>query len=81
MRLKLRFLSRSAAACALLALAPLTAYSQDAPETHGIVVANMDRSVKPGDDFYRYANGGWLKRTEFLPIAVTWTLTDSMSTP
>jgi putative endopeptidase len=22
---------------------------------------NMDRSVKPGDDFYRYANGGWLK--------------------
>lgn len=31
-------------------------------ETHGIVVANMDRSVKPGDDFYRYANGAWLKR-------------------
>jgi len=22
---------------------------------------NMDRSTKPGDDFYRYANGGWLK--------------------
>jgi putative endopeptidase len=22
----------------------------------------MDRSVKPGDDFYRYASGGWLKR-------------------
>ena len=22
---------------------------------------DMDRSVKPGDDFYRYANGGWLK--------------------
>ena len=21
----------------------------------------MDRSVKPGDDFYRFANGGWLK--------------------
>ena len=21
----------------------------------------MDRGVKPGDDFYRYANGGWLK--------------------
>lgn len=33
-------------------------------ETHGIVVANMDRSVKPGDDFYRYANGGWIKRAE-----------------
>jgi putative endopeptidase len=21
---------------------------------------DMDRSIKPGDDFYRYANGGWL---------------------
>ena len=24
---------------------------------------DMDRSVKPGDDFYRFANGGWLKAT------------------
>ncbi len=69
MKFTLRFLPRSAAACALLALAQLAAYSQDAPtpETHGIVLANMDRSVKPGDDFYRYANGGWLKRTEIPP--------------
>jgi predicted metalloendopeptidase len=22
---------------------------------------DMDRSINPGDDFYRYANGGWLK--------------------
>ena len=58
-RFTLRFLSRNAAAYALFALAPLAAYSQEAstPETHGIVVANMDRSVKPGDDFYHYANG------------------------
>ena len=69
MRFTLRVLPRNAAACALLALAPLAAYSQDAPapETHGIVVANMDRSVKPGDDFYRYANGDWIKRTEIPP--------------
>jgi len=31
---------------------------------HGIAIANIDTSVKPGDDFYRYANGGWLARTE-----------------
>src|SRR5580658_2267737 len=69
MRFTLRFLPRNAAACALSALAPLTAYSQDAPapETHGIVAANMDRSVKPGDDFYHYANGDWIKRTEIPP--------------
>ena len=27
----------------------------------------MDRSVKPGDDFYHYANGDWIKRTEIPP--------------
>ncbi|MGO8720514.1 MAG: M13 family metallopeptidase [Acidobacteriaceae bacterium] len=32
-------------------------------ETHGINVANMDRSVAPGDNFYLYANGDWIKRT------------------
>jgi putative endopeptidase len=65
----IRFLPRNASAYALLALAPLTAYLPDAPagETHGIVVADMDRSVKPGDDFYRYANGDWIKRTDIPP--------------
>jgi hypothetical protein len=64
-----RFLPRNAAAYALLALALLTVYSQDAlaPETHGVVGANMDRSVKPGDDFYHYANGEWIKRTDLPP--------------
>ena len=27
----------------------------------------MDRSVKPGDDFYLYSNGEWIKRTEIPP--------------
>ena len=30
----------------------------------GILPASMDTSVKPGDDFYGYANGGWMKATE-----------------
>ncbi|MBZ5530213.1 MAG: M13 family metallopeptidase [Acidobacteriia bacterium] len=33
-------------------------------DVHGVSVTNMDLSVRPGDDFYNYANGGWLKRTE-----------------
>jgi putative endopeptidase len=42
--------------------------AQEAPQpAHGIAVANMDRSVKPGDDFYQYANGDWIKRTEIPP--------------
>ena len=34
-----------------------------APES-GIDIAGMDKSVNPGDDFFSYANGGWLKATE-----------------
>ena len=37
------------------------------PETHGIDVANMDRSLKPGDNWYLYCNGDWIKRTEIPP--------------
>ena len=28
--------------------------------TFGIDTSNMDKAVKPGDDFFRYANGHWL---------------------
>ncbi|GAA4027108.1 M13 family metallopeptidase [Sphingomonas rosea] len=30
----------------------------------GIIPASMDKSVMPGDDFYGYANGGWMRSTE-----------------
>jgi putative endopeptidase len=29
----------------------------------GLDTAGMDRSVRPGDDFFLYANGSWLRRT------------------
>jgi putative endopeptidase len=32
--------------------------------TWGFDMSGMDRSVKPGDDFFRYANGKWADRTE-----------------
>jgi putative endopeptidase len=43
--------------------------SPDVPAktVHGIQVANMDRSVQPGDDFFHYANGEWIKRTVIPP--------------
>src|SRR5438045_3003892 len=34
--------------------------------------ANMDTSVKPGDDFFMYANGGWIKRTPIPPEYSRW---------
>ena len=30
----------------------------------GVELNNVDESVKPGDDFFRYVNGKWLDRTE-----------------
>ena len=51
--------------------AAFTLSAQDAPpaeeQQHGISIANMDRSVKPGDNFYEYANGDWIKRTQIPP--------------
>ncbi|MFC3071116.1 M13 family metallopeptidase [Phenylobacterium soli] len=32
--------------------------------TWGFDLSGMDRSVKPGDDFFKYANGTWDQRTE-----------------
>src|SRR3954462_14830272 len=60
----------SLAACSLLLV--FTAVAQDAAqqsstEEHGIAVSHIDKSVTPGDDFYQYANGVWLKTTEIPP--------------
>jgi putative endopeptidase len=55
------------AALALALLAHAEPTEQRGPGNHGIVLANMDPSVKPGDNFYVYTNGGWLKRTVIPP--------------
>ncbi len=34
------------------------------PRVDGIDLAGLDRSIAPGDDFFAYANGTWLRRTE-----------------
>jgi len=33
---------------------------------------NMDMSVKPGDNFYLYANGNWLKKNEIPASKTSW---------
>jgi putative endopeptidase len=34
--------------------------------------SNFDTSVKPSDDFFLYANGGWIKRTEIPADQTRW---------
>ena len=71
--------------CGLWLVAPVTSKSQSTAAVssnpvHGIRVTHMDLSVKPGDNFYDYANGAWIKRTVIPPdrggIGVFTTLFD-----
>jgi endothelin-converting enzyme/putative endopeptidase len=48
----------------LAAPALLPAKTPEQPVVHGISIGNMEPAVKPGNDFYLYANGAWVARTK-----------------
>src|SRR3954462_10169922 len=61
-------MSKSAVAlAAVLALAAIPARGAEPPPLKygawGFDLAGRDLATKPGDDFFRYANGAWLDRT------------------
>lgn len=65
MKVSLRVFFRNfACALLLLSVSPFTASSQDASQGPAVMLNYMDRTVRPGDDFFEFANGEWIKRTE-----------------
>jgi putative endopeptidase len=58
------FLLVAAALAAGLPLGVLPAQTRAASPAPELDLAGMDRSVRPGDSFFDYANGTWLARTE-----------------
>jgi putative endopeptidase len=60
--------------CAMaLALAAMCSLSLAADSgDHGLDFAGIERSVAPGDDFFRYANGNWLAKTEIPSDRSSW---------
>ena len=51
------------ATLAAMAMAPAAANAQ----THGISRADMNLNVSPGEDFFEYAGGGWMKANPLKP--------------
>lgn len=46
--------------------------TEPAKEVHGIHTENMDKTVKPSQDFFRYVNGAWLDKTEIPSDRTSW---------
>lgn len=71
MKLKFLNLALTGAACLVI-----TAFVADGPKPvkhrKFIDPANMDLSVKPGDDFFEYANGTWIKNNPIPDKQTRW---------
>ena len=51
----------------------LGCYESNAQQKNsGINLDLMDKSVKPGDDFFRYVNGTWFDKTEIPADRTRW---------
>lgn len=64
--------AQSLALVALLAGATASAAQAQQTLSSGIDTTTFDHSVRPQDDFFRYVNGGWLKKTEIPADASSW---------
>ena len=47
--------------------APATAQPTGIATAHAVDLSAIDHSVKPGDDFFLFANGGWYAKAEIPP--------------
>src|SRR5947209_8748550 len=66
----LRLAALGVSAAAVVSFAPPGGGHDKGPKY--IDPANMDRSVKPGDNFFRYANGTWLKNHSIPASKTSW---------
>jgi putative endopeptidase len=66
--------TRALVAAALLSVSFGLASSASKPQigSWGFDIPGMDRSVKPGDDFFRFGGGTWLKTTPIPPDRSSW---------
>ena len=56
----------------ILVLIALVSFAQPVIKLKFIDSSNMDLSVKPGQNFYNYANGAWIKNNPIPPSKTSW---------
>lgn len=63
----------TAGSLVVISLLGLNASAQQAkPKNPGIDLDLMDKSVRPGDDFFRYVNGAWFDKTQIPADKTRW---------
>ncbi len=60
------------AAASLALLAACSAPGAGDTNAHGLDLAGMDLTAQPGDDFYGFGNGNWMKSTEIPADKSSW---------
>ncbi len=60
--------------CLLLVLLAAACTPSTPASKRDFLTANIDSSVRPGDDFFLFANGGWLKKTPIPDAESGWGL-------
>lgn len=61
-------------------LSPIPARAQTTiPQTRPAAEVGVDTSIHPGDDFFAYANGGWLQSTEIPAGKARWGARDEIA--
>jgi putative endopeptidase len=70
----MNFNKKYVAGIAAVSVFILTAYQNSSlpGKTTDPVFDNLDQSVKPGDNFFLYANGGWIKRNPIPAAYSSW---------
>jgi putative endopeptidase len=72
---------QTAACVALLSLcSALALHAQAGPNNSASPLERaVDSTIRPGDDFFAYANGGWLKATTIPPDRKRWSARDEIN--
>jgi len=62
----------AAVAAAMATLFVASPYAKESAISNGVDLAGIDHGVKPGDDFFDYANGAWLKANDIPADRSSW---------